>query len=59
MENIQIGDMAKWLNYTIHGWRERSGRVTRKLSAEVWEVCGNFGVLYINPAACGIEKLES
>ena len=59
MDKIKVGDMAKWLNYTQYGWRERNGRVTRILTPETWEVCGNFGVLYINPLACAIEKLES
>jgi hypothetical protein len=55
---IKEGDLCKWLNYTQYGWRERQGRVTRILSKEVWEVCGNFGVLYIDPVACGIERIE-
>ncbi len=57
LASIKEGDMAKWVNYTRHGWQERTGRVTRKLTPEVWEVCGNFGVLYIDPISCALEKL--
>ena len=58
MEEIQVGDMATWRNWTSEGWVVRRGRVTRKLTPEVWEVCGNFGVKFINPTACEIRKVE-
>ena len=55
---VNVGDLARWHNYTQTGWVERTGRVTRKLTPEVWEVCGSFGVKYIDPIACGLEKFE-
>jgi len=58
VDDIQVGDMAAWRNWTREGWKTRVGRVTRKLTPEVWEVCGNFGVKLINPEACGIRRVE-
>lgn len=55
---IAVGDLATWRNWTREGYVTRTGRVTRKLSADVWEVCGYFGVKYINPKACEIRKVE-
>ena len=57
MESIEIGDMATWRNWSREGWIKREGRVTRKLTPDTWEVCGLFGVKFINPRACGIKKL--
>lgn len=57
----EVNDLATWTAYCLREGRfiTRNGRVTHKLCAEVWEVCGNFGVHYINPIACEIRKLES
>lgn len=59
MDSINIGDMCTWVAYTQYGWRNRKGRVTRKLTACTWEVCGDFGVHYIDPKACAIEKVSA
>lgn len=61
MLNIETGDLATWRVYVPRDgkWETRNGRVTRKLGPETWEVCGNFGVRFIDPIACEIQKLES
>lgn len=59
MDSIAIGDVCTWTTYTQYGWRERKGRVTRKLTACTWEVVGDFGVHFIDPKACQIKKVSA